>query len=470
MEYLTLKIKNIIEENNIFKKGEKVLVAVSGGPDSVFLINVLRSASLQYRLRLFVGCLNHGLRAKESDSEQIFVEKLARDLNAPFFTAKVDTRRFARKHKLSIEDAARNLRHDFFFDVCRQNKLKKVVLAHTRDDQIETIMMRILRGAGMSGLCGMRLENRFKDIAFVRPLLPITKKEILAYLKNKNIKYRADSSNLKTEHFRNMVRLKILPFLERFNPKFGNNLFRIGETQKELSEFVTQKLSSTYSRLVKKQAVCKLKIKRGAYLKTPALMRRELLREIFKAILGTLSGIDFRHLQITEDFIRRAKAGAARYINLPKHLVVELLGEEIIFYKMGEKNKKIAQKKRKLYLNRKLDIERPRCWLLAKKIKKRLDIKKHSKFVEYFDRDKLSFPLIVRARQDGDIFFPLGTGGKKKLKKFFIDEKIAKSKRDEIPLIVKDKDIVWVVGMRISEKYKVDADTKCIIGIRVGKR
>lgn len=446
-----------------------MLVCVSGGPDSIFLIYILKELASSYKLKLSVACLNHCLRGKESDQDEVFVGNLAKKFDLPFYSKKVDVKKAARSQNLCLEDAARCARYDFFVKIASTHNIKKIALAHTKDDQAETILMRILRGTGLKGLGGMKMYSSLRGKDLIRPLLEIEKKEILQYLKKKRIKSRLDSSNLKTDYFRNKVRLKIIPFILKFAPQFKNNLFKISAMAQDVEVFIQGQLSRLFKKYVKKINKDSLGIKRSALLRLTSAERRGLIRKIIEMQQGDLKNIDFKHIKIIEDFIKENKT-SQRCIDLPRQLKVKMEACDIIFTK---KKTKVSFKPRPdfkfLDIDKELKIPEFGFKFLASKVNKKVRLKRHPKFIEYFDQDKLKLPLTVRSRRNGDVFFSLGASGKKKLKKFFIDEKVKRSLRNNIPLVVCGGDIIWVVGMRISDKYKVSAKTKSILKIQVKK-
>ena len=463
------KIRSDIEKYNLFAKGDRLLVCVSGGPDSVFLLHCLKDLRKKYKLKLFIAHVNHNLRGKESDAEEAFVYKLSLNLKVPFYKCSVPTALIAGKEKLSIEEAARNLRYNFFTNLCHIHKIKKIVLAHTKDDQVETIIMRMLRGTGIKGLCGMRFENRLGKLRLIRPLLNIEKQEILHYLKKNKIKYMIDSSNLKTGYFRNKVRLEIIPMIAKYSPHIKESIFRIGEIAKQADGILEEKVKRIYPGVVtikKEKVFC---VNKKLFLKLPLVLRSGVIRKVISGLKGDLNGIDFKHVQIVDDFIRKIDL-KGKHLDLPKAVFAEKSREFVCFQ---EKNKKAARSfkmgSRMLYLDKELKIPKLNLCLkasLVKKAKEEKNFKKHSAMLEYFDFDKMNFPLEVRSRKSGDLFHPLGGKGKKKLKKFFIDQKIEDKQKDCTGLVICGGIIAWVAGLRLGDPFKVTNKTKRIVKIQ----
>ncbi|MCG2710891.1 MAG: tRNA lysidine(34) synthetase TilS [Candidatus Omnitrophica bacterium] len=466
------KILSDIKKHNLFAMGDRLLVCVSGGPDSVFLLHCLKDLREKYKLKLFIAHVNHKLRGVESDAEEAFVYKLSLSLKAPFYKCSVPTELIAGKEKLTLEEAARNLRYKFFTNNCHIHKIKKIILAHTKDDQVETIIMRMLRGTGINGLCGMRFESRLRKFRLIRPLLEIEKQDILDYLKKNKIKYMIDSSNLKTEYFRNKVRLEIIPMLKHYSPQIKENIFRIGETAKQTEDILREKVKKFFAKIVTIKKEKGLFVNKQLFLKLPLVLRYGVIRKAIGDLKGDLNGIDFKHVQIVDDFILKFDL-KGKHLDLPKDIFVEKSREFVCFW---EKNKKTARSfkmgSRILHLDKELRIPELNLCLKAAKVEKakvEKNLKNHSANVEYFDLDTMALPLEVRLRKTGDLFYPLGDKGKKKLKKFFIDQKIEDKQKDCTGLVVSSGIIAWVIGLRLGDPFKVTKKTKRILKIQAKK-
>lgn len=464
------KVRSDIEKYNLLEKGDRLLVCVSGGPDSVFLLHCLQSLQKKLKLKLFIAHVNHNLRGAESDSEEEFVCKLSLSLQTPFFRCSVPVELVATQEKLTLEEAARNLRYNFFKNICYIHKIKKIILAHTKDDQVETIIMRLLRGTGIKGLGGMHFEAAQGKYKLIRPLLEIEKQDILFYLKKHKIKYKVDSSNLETNYFRNKVRLEIIPMLKSYSPQIKENIFRIGVVAKQTDDILQERVRRVFSRIVTFKKNNIFYVNKLLFLKLPLALRSEVIRKVIKDLKGDINGIDFKHVQIVDDFISNIDS-QGKYLDLPKNIFIEKCRESVCF---GEKSKKTAGRQKiissLLHLGIEKKIPELNISLKAEKVQKQSvvkNLKKHSANVEYFDLDTISFPLEVRTRRGGDLFHPLGEKGKKKLKKFFIDQKIEGREKNGIGLIVTDGIIAWVIGIRLGEHYKITKRTKRIVKIKV---
>ncbi|MFH1062416.1 MAG: tRNA lysidine(34) synthetase TilS [Candidatus Omnitrophota bacterium] len=463
------KIKSAIERNKLLDRGEPVLVCVSGGPDSVFLLYVLAKINHEYKLKISVAHLNHCLRGSESDADEAFVAKLALSLGLPFFRARVEVSKLAKSKKMSIEQAARFARYNFFTNLCKAQKIKKIVLAHTKDDQVETILMRMLRGTGIKGLGGMKLLTEFEDILLVRPLLNIEKRQMLAYLKKNKIKSHMDLSNLEKNYFRNKVRLDIIPLLEKISPALKDNIARIGENARQTESFLQAKLKTVYPRIVSVKKPGEFCLDRAKFLKLMPIIRSGLIRKVIFALNGDINGIDYKHINLADSFIEQS-ISQAQSLDLPKSVQINKTRHWIKFLKKRKNEAAIAEKKKFfLKLGQELRIKSLGYWFKAVRARQNVRVKKHIKGVEYLDFDKLEFPLIVRAKIAGDSFKPLGSSGKKTVKKFLIDQKIDKQEKRKIPLVLSKNKIILVGDIRIADEYKVSNQTKNILKLIIKK-
>ncbi len=460
------KIKSTIANKKLFKLKEPVLVCVSGGSDSVFLLKALNQLKDIYKLNISVAHLNHCLRGKESDADEMFVGKMAKSLGMPFFKARVDVARLAKKQKISIEQAARMARYNFFSNVCCVQKIKKVVLAHTKNDLAETVLMRILRGTGVKGLGAMRFSRDFEGLLLIRPLLETEKKEILKFLKKHKIKFRTDSSNSKKDYFRNKIRLDLIPKLIKLSPGLKENIVRLSENAQNSEDFLQLKLKSIYKKTVcaKKNEYC---IQREKFLKLTVAMRFELIRMIIFNLKGDLDAIERRHIKIIDSFVFQPGI-QGKLLDLPKNIKVNKTRKYIKFYIQKKAKKFLGQKEEVLLsLGEQLQIKSMGYSIKAQSVSQKVNVKRKLKGVEYLDLDKIKFTLLIRGRLAGDSFKPLGLKVEKKLKKFLIDEKIEYSNKKNLPLVLSGDEIVLVGDMRISEDYKVLKKTKRILKITI---
>ena len=422
--------------------GEALLVGVSGGADSVALLSVL----IELGCRPHVCHLNHQLRGADSDADAEFVRQLAARYGLP---SSIEACTVARD-----EDSARRARHEFFGRVAEHTGLKKLALAHTADDQVETFLLRLLRGAGVPGLVGIWPERQLGPLRVIRPLLKVRHIEIMEYLAAKKLSYREDKSNWDTRFTRNRIRHELLPLLEReYNPSVRDVLLNTAEILRDEDFYLLHHVAQRFY-----MAACQ---NDAVNVKTLASYPVAIQRRVLRFWLGgdSENGPRFTFDQI--EAVRHAALGDApsAVIDLPDNLVA---------YREYEWLQKANRK----------DLEPVKGnWplsLAGETVVRELGVRvvvEHGDEApnpkECFDADALGKGLFVRTWEDGDRFQPLGMSETKKLQDFFVDEKVPRLKRGRVPLVcTADGRIAWVVGQRIAEPFRVRDDTRRIICLR----
>lgn len=312
------KVKNIIKKYNLLSKADKVVVAVSGGPDSVALLYLLVQLKRDFKLRLHVAHLDHQLR-KGSDKDRLFVENLAEKLKIPVSVRQVNLKKIARKG--SLEEIARELRLDFLFEVAKDNKLNKIALGHTQDDQAETVLMRFLRGSGLCGLSSILPKRTIHGFTVIRPLIEISRREIEKYLKLKKIKTRTDYTNFQDIYLRNRIRNKLLPLLARdYNPNVKSILANTAEAVGIDYAYLLKAADRNFPRLIKSENKKMVNLKLEKFLKLDLAIQRLILRLAIARVKGDLRRITFRHIKEIEDLIYHRPFNAI--VDLPRGIAV----------------------------------------------------------------------------------------------------------------------------------------------------
>ncbi len=452
------RIKRAIEEHNLIEKGDKVIVAVSGGPDSVCLLHVLCQFREEYDLKLYGAHLNHNFRGIEAQMDAQYVSDLCEDLDVLCFTKSMDVPQYAKRHGLSSEEAGRILRYDFFEEVAQRANATKIAVAHNKNDQAETVLMRLLRGAGLQGLTAIHIKRG----KIIRPLLDIDRESIEKYCKIYNLSPRIDKSNLESIYYRNKIRLELIPYLEEnYNPNVMANLVRTAEILKKDFDFIEERAKKVYADLVNNQGEQRLELPTEGIQKLHNALQSRVIRLAAEQLLGRQEVLEYKHVQEVLELMQKGLTG--KRITLPMGLVAKINYKNICFV-TGEQEDKVFHYE--LPIGGSLDLKEIGGTFETRVIE-REEIKEISrdKYRKYFDYDKIENELNVRNRQDGDRFYPLGLVGSKKLKDFFIDYKVDRDERDSIPLICDGDEIMWVVGLRISEKYKITDKTSRILEI-----
>ena len=438
------KIKKTIDSFAMLASGEKIVAGASGGSDSMALLIALDELREWYPdINVIVSHVNHGLRGRESDTDAEFVREAAENLGFAFECVRVDTEAFRKSRGLSLEDAARRLRYDFFKDIAAKRSAQKIATAHTLNDQAETVIMRLIRGSASQGLSGIRpLSGNL-----IRPLINVTKDEARSYLHSKGVSWREDSSNSSERFLRNRVRKELIPMLEKFNPSVQRVLSRAAAVYAEEADFISDQAERKFKILFHKVAG-------GVFgrakdlLDEPPAIRFSLMRKSILALKLNLDSISSKHLFSIDEALKSKKSSAE--FDLPGG---------IIFYS-GYGN---------FFFARKDEFQNSLRGLIegcgSSRISEDLEITAEltsdlslweKPNVGYFPPEKVDFPIKIRSFIEGDRFVPLGMSGTKKLKNFFIDEKIPKFIRKKVPVFETRNGIIWLGGLRTDERFKAD--------------
>lgn len=429
-------IRTYIEKNNLLSEDDKVLVGLSGGADSVALLAIL--VRLKYKC-IALHC-NFHLRGEESDRDKAFAEKVAADLGIPFYSTDFDTERYATENHLSIEMAARELRYEWFESKRQELKAQAVVIAHHKDDSVETLLINMLRGAGIRGMGGIRPRNGY----IVRPLLPISREDILDWLAREKYSFVTDSTNLSDIYTRNFIRLRVLPLLEKINPAAKNTIARTAEHLSEVETIYLEVIKDAKEKVIQENE--RLFIPRLLNYPSPQTILYELLKpygfnrvvaqEIFQSLTKT-SGKTFysSNYRLIKD---------RDYLLLTPIVKEELPDSFIISSEEDIHHLPIELSFDEIVLTTEILIQKDRQ-------------------IAYFDKDKITFPLELRRWREGDWFIPFGMNGKKKLSDYFTDHKFSRFQKEEAWLLCSANDILWIIGERTDNRFRVDSTTKQVL-------
>ena len=423
------KVKQFILNNSLFNTESKLLVAISGGADSVSMLCVLHK--LGYNVEL-AHC-NFNLRESESDEDEVFVKKLAEKFKVKLHIKSFETIKYATENKISVQMAARDLRYNWFKQLLSEHSLDSVVVGHHQNDDVETFLINLLRGSGIRGMLGMSAKNN----NIVRPLLSVNREEIEEYLHEIKQDFREDSSNKSVKYLRNRIRHKVMPTLKDINPKIIQTIsgeieildavFQIFQQQ---IDFKKQKLLST------ENGVLKIRISDLVKLKPLNVYLYEFLKPFgfteIKQLISTLSS-----------------QSGKQFFSSSHQLVVDR--EFIFIEELSKSSEEYIISENQVMINTPITVSFDSS--------KNTEITKYQKKVK-LDYSKLEFPLILRKWKKGDKFMPLGMCQFKKLSNFFIDEKYSILDKQKQWLLCSANNIVWVVGVRIDDRFKIDKNTK----------
>ena len=457
--------------NSLFSSGDKILVGVSGGADSIALLYTLHAFSKTKKMSLAVAHINHMARGFDSNSDADFVTQISEKLELPFFLKEIDINRECFKLKRSFQVTARIIRYQFFNKILSEKNYTKIALGHTADDQVETILLNFIRGSGLKGLTGIP-QTRGN---IIRPFLKIYRNEIESYLNANKISFRNDLSNNDSKYLRNKIRSELVPCLEIYNPSIKKNLNKMSRILED-DEFL---LSQMTREVFKKNFCFKKKDEKqivwniNRFRTYSVGLQRRLIRETFYEIIGELQGITSFHVELVIKLFYSPITG--KKINLPKNVIVQCSYDEIEFRQDVNRFKK--NNIERVILS--IPILIPGVTEL-----KNVDIKVQTQIVEkntnfsllntkleaFFDIEKTGSNLKARFFRAGDRFCPLGMSGSKKLKSFFIDKKVPQNLRHRIPILTNEKDdIIWVYGQRIAHFCRVTDKTKKMLYVQGNK-
>ncbi|MBL4930624.1 tRNA lysidine(34) synthetase TilS [Clostridium paridis] len=460
------KVTNYIYENKLINPGDKILVALSGGPDSVCLINLLIEMRDEFNISVGAAHINHMLRGDEADADEEYVRKICELNNIPCYVKRVDINKVSKEKGISSEMAGREERYNFFDEIRTRYLYDKVALAHNSNDQAETVLMRLMRGSGLEGLTGIKAK---RDEIYIRPILSCERSEIENYCIEKGLNPRIDKTNLENIYSRNKVRLELIPYIrENFNTDIVNTLNRIALLLEKDSEFIQYYVEEA----IEKYCVFneKLIIKSGLFELKEAILTRVIKNSIMR-FSQKYYNIEMKHIY---DIVSLQTNKSGSRISLPNELEASnSYGNiEIRFTNNDEKENikenNILINKENVY-NYLVEFYNYNIEFSVLKKDEKLNFSKDS-LIKYFDYDKIVSSIEVRRRKDGDAIKPYGMKGKKKLKDLFMDLKIPREDRDEIPLVCFNDEIAWIVGIRTSEDFKITKNTKNILRIKFSRK
>ncbi len=449
------RVLSAIQKYHMLSKGDSVLVAVSGGPDSVALLYFLKHMEPLYDLRLHIFHLNHKIRGAEADKDAEFVAALAARLDIPVTLESYDVPALMERERLSLEEAAREARYRLMDRLAVELEVDRIALAHHADDQVETFLMRLVRGAGLEGLAAMKPVRGI----YIRPFIEVGKGDILNYIRDNDFTYRVDASNEDLSILRNRVRSDLVPLLTSYNPQFKGSLLKtieiVREDQSHLSELtdgVFDLLAETGDGIVR--------IEMQAVEAQPLSLKRRLIRKCIKWAKDDLRGIEFKHIEAILDALQIVPVRFE--LELPGGIVVFAEYESLVFARKqlfeGPPLKPVKLIVPGITPIGLLGIEIEAQYQTAGDI-----IFAGDGDVAHLDADRIPAELKIRTRKPGDFFVPFGMMGEKKLQDFFVDEKVPRRQRDKVPIIAAGDQIVWVAGFRIDERFRVTAQTKRVL-------
>jgi len=467
------KIAGFIKVNELFSSAAKFLLAVSGGADSTALLYAMCALKAENVLsaELFCAHINHQLRPTEAELDEDFVVAQAGELELAVITRRVDVRGFARKNKLSIETAARKLRMESLLDIAKANNCNWIATAHQKNDNAETVLQRLLRGTGIRGLGGIWPVRVFGGgIRFARPLLCVSRDEILQYLNERNLKWRTDHTNADCTYRRNFIRHRLLPALQQDCSGYVvEQLSRLAESARKFHSLVSSCAEKAWPKL----ADCgedNLKLDLKGLLAQPEPVKVELIRRSLSVVGSGERDLTLRHFKSILQLAEQNAGG--KKIELPGGFVARREYNTLIF--AGATREPTSSEQ----ISESMKVEVPGLtkfgsYVIEASILDADEARIHefkagkTDSVEWFEFDKLKLPLVVRFRKTGDRFWPLGLAGEKKIGKFLTAAKVPQAIRQKLLIVADSEKIIWVWPIRISEQAKVTNKTRKILQLQI---
>ena len=498
------RVMSFLRRHCLIRSRETIVVGVSGGADSVCLLHMLAGWQKEFDINLHVAHLNHQLRGAESEGDAKYVADLGQRLDIPVTIGELDVAAYRSRRSCSIEEAARELRYDFLAEVAGDIGAQRVAIGHTKDDQVETVLMHILRGTGVSGLCGLEplapvplghsgLKAKNLGLVLIRPLLDVGSQETLSYCQERQLGPRFDSSNLALSLLRNRLRLELIPVLRKYNPSIDQALLRLARIAKEDCSFIEQQALQLWDELSRQERDTVYLDKKRVW-SLPAALQSRLIRLAVGKLLGDTRDMGASHIEAVRSLLTKS---AGRKVSLPHRLMCQSGYDEVAIASQfdipcwtngggewavspvlqgefplnvpGETSLPGWQVTASITLGEVGSLSSPgvlpcprREWIEVKG-------KRRSNLAAELDLNKVGTELSVRQRKPGDRFQPLGMKTPKKLQDFMVDARIPASWRHHIPLVCSPRQIVWVVGWRIAEGVKVTEASKRVLRLEFVK-
>jgi len=465
------KVFNYAASNHMIERGDRIIVGVSGGADSVCLLHVLHKLYQEMDVTLIAVHVNHGIRGEEADRDEQYVKELCQSYGIRFHRVMEDVRKIALEQGLSEEEAGRNVRYEAFLKIGKTEKCNKIAVAHNKNDNAETVLFHLFRGTGIKGLTGTppcrKLTTDTGEMMLIRPLLCAERREIEAYLKSESILYQIDSTNLTEDYSRNKIRNRILQYaVEEINSGAVGNICDSAAKLEEVWEYIDSQVELRFQTIVSHTGDF-YEIPVRELMQEPAVLQKGILRRIMEKLAGSLKDLESGHVDAVLSLIQKQ---VGKCIHLPYGILAERGYDQIKMYLAADLKDCVEQEQRM----EPVSVRIPGQTIITQKRKKfETEIIKYEKnepipkssCMKWFDYDKIENAVVIRQRREGDVIQVNASGGRKKLKDYFIDQKIPQKQRDSQLLITDGSHVMWIpgAGERMSEKYKVDTATKNVL-------
>lgn len=446
------RVEAFCRENNLLGPGDRVLVALSGGPDSVALMDVMIRLEKRLNLKLYAAHLHHGLRGKEAELDQKLAEEVCEEAGVPYFSRKAQVGEYAQTHGLSPEEAGRKLRYAFFEELADTHRLNRVATGHHLDDHIETVLMRIIKGTGLHGLRGIPVIRP----PYIRPLRAVTRAEIMEYLSLRKLRYRTDQSNQNRTYLRNRIRHDLLPIIrDQFDPQIGRHLDQLSGFSRETAEFLDHHTTEAFRASTSEESG-KIILDIDRFEGYFSILKKLVLMRLLHRFLGSEAEVRKSDLTSILDLVSNRQSGktffvgnAVRVLKDRRTLVFEPTVDESGFCH---------------------DVVPDRAYTFegfefrSRSVSKSDIVFSRKSEIEYADADVVAAPLTLRNWQEGDRFHPLGMNTSQKISDFFVNQKVPLNLKNRIPILVSgsppNEVIVWVCAHRLDDRFRITDNTQ----------
>jgi len=471
------EFKSYCQEQNFFSSSSGILLGVSGGPDSLALLDLFYRYSEEKEFELTVFHLDHGIRQASSE-EAKFVQAFCQERDVTCIIEEINLPEIAEKTQAGTEELARRIRRAFYYKYSRELELPILALGHQLNDRIETLLFNLFRGSGIEGLQGIKPTSYYRELKIIRPLLKFKRSTIEYYCQERNLEPRRDKSNKSLKYSRNRIRNELLPYLEtHFNPEIISSLASTAEIITGENQFMVKISKNLYHNLIQRAEEHRLDFNCKDIASLDPVLQKRLIRFIIKQLLSSKQGFYQKHydeiVAIISQAAQEGKNRPARDYHFPKNLLVRVEYGQISFRdsiwqalqaeRTNYCKKIVPGSKVKLFDSQFISAQirkLPSNW-------KTLAFKRNTALLDYAE---IAFPVFVRNREEGDYFYPLGLGGSQKVKDYLINNKIPLDQRDRLPVLVdKDGKILWLAGERIDERVKVTEKTEKVLQLKLVK-
>lgn len=479
-------VRHTIDRYGLLLPEETVVVGVSGGPDSLCLLHVLNCLCSEYRIQLHVAHLNHRIRGSEADADAAFVARLAEEWGLPCTVEARDVPALARERKLSLEEAARRTRYAFLAEVAERVEAQRIAVGHNADDQTESVLMHWLRGAGLAGLRGMlpaislsdyRLSPSPYPFTLIRPLLEVTRAEIEAYCAEHNLQPRFDLSNLDTTYYRNRLRHELIPYLESYNPGIKEVVRRSARVIADDYAYLKAELDRLWPQVVVSESDSVIKFDLAAWRSLPTSFQRSTLRQAIHRLRRSLRNINWVHVE--DALVALLEKPAGTQVTLPQGLMLTMSYQT---FTVADEGYVELPTDLPLLAVDSLPLAVPgttrlpeSLWYVEARLLSRSKLPlgwedNPDPWRAFLDHDVTGSELVLRRRQPGDRFQPMGLGGgQTTLREFMINVKIPAQWRPLLPIVASPRHIVWLAGWRVDERARITESTKRVLHLRFAR-